>query len=193
MKSFVYSFQQWLRSDYPVFLFTSGLYEDVSELSNNKSLTFLLRVPEITLKPLPMISVYSSYKEYRNVSDEEAARLAKLTDGYAYGYPLLGNLVYTKTSPNEIISKYDKSLWGNSYILIWNKLTQKEKDILKAMAKSSSLQDIRKSLNRTNGNLQTYKKRRIDKGIVNADSYGKMVFSLPRFREFVKTQTILED
>lgn len=193
MKSFVFSFQQWLRADYPVFLLMSGLYENVSELSKEKSLTFLLRAPKINLKPLPLISVYSSYKEYLNISDEQAAELAKLTAGYAYGYQLLGNMVYSRTEPNKIISEYDKNLWENSYILIWDKLTGKEKDFLKAMAKSPLQKDIRESLKMNNGNLQTYKKRLIDKGIIFSSSRGEIGFALPRFKEFVKTQEMLED
>ena len=60
MKSFVFSFQQWLRADYPIFLLMSGLYENVSELSKDRSLTFFLRAPKITLRPLPLNSVSTS-------------------------------------------------------------------------------------------------------------------------------------
>lgn len=90
-------------------------------------------------------------------------------------------------------NRYDKCLWENSYVLMWDKLTGKEKEILKAMVKSSSQKEIRESLQMSNGNLQTYKKKLLDMGIVVSLSYGEMSFALPRFREFVKVQEILEN
>lgn len=54
-------------------------------------------------------------------------------------------------------------------------------------------EDIRESLKMNNGNLQTYKKRLIDKGIIFSSSRGEIGFALPRFKEFVKTQEMLED
>lgn len=40
VKSFIFSFQQMIRSGYDVFLLVTGLYENVSELERSKSLTF---------------------------------------------------------------------------------------------------------------------------------------------------------
>lgn len=94
MRSFVYTYQQMIREGYPIFLLMSGLYENVSELERNKSLTFFLRTPKLILKPLNLASIAYSYKKFLNIDDAKAATYAKLTKGYAYAYQLLGSLLY---------------------------------------------------------------------------------------------------
>ena len=49
MKVFVSAFQIFMRQDYPIFLLMTGLYENIYELQNDKSLTFLYRAPKIIL------------------------------------------------------------------------------------------------------------------------------------------------
>ena len=52
MKEFVSLFQIYMRQDLPVFLLMTGLYENIYELQNEKTLTFLYRAPKIELRPL---------------------------------------------------------------------------------------------------------------------------------------------
>ena len=52
MRSFAHDFQSLLRDDYPVFALMTGLYENIYDLQNEKSLTFLYRAPKIILEPL---------------------------------------------------------------------------------------------------------------------------------------------
>lgn len=68
MKSFVYAYQQMIREGYPVFLLMSGLYENVSKLEKNKSLTFFLRAPKLILKPLNLTSITYSYQKLLNLT-----------------------------------------------------------------------------------------------------------------------------
>ena len=51
MRVFVSEFQILLRKRYNVFLLMTGLYENIYELQNEKTLTFLYRAPKIELKP----------------------------------------------------------------------------------------------------------------------------------------------
>lgn len=193
MKSFVFSYQQWIREKYPLFLLMDGLYENISEIENSKSLTFFLRAPKISLQPLNLASVSYSYQKLLNLNEADSIKYAKLTKGYAYGYQLLGSLLFKNGSPLNNLDEYDLKLNENSYSLIWKKLTQRERGILKEMTKSSKQIDLCNALNMNNGNFQTYKKRLIDKGIIVSTSRGMVSFSLPRFKEFIKLQTLLED
>ena len=46
VKVLTHTFQALLRKDYKVFMLMTGLYENISALQNNKSLTFLPRFDE---------------------------------------------------------------------------------------------------------------------------------------------------
>lgn len=191
VKSFIFSFQQMIRNSYDVFLLVSGLYENVSELERNKSLTFFLRAPKLNLEPLNLFEITYLYKNLLNLTEDEAIKYAKLTKGYAYGYQLVGSLVFKNGVDTNILDEYDKKLIQNSYLLTWEKLTNKEKEFLYSMAENSSQKEIAKAINMSNGNLQTYKKRLIDKGIIISKERGKLDFALPRFKEFVKLEKAL--
>lgn len=193
MRSFIYAFQQMIRENYPVYLLMSGLYENVSELERNKSLTFFLRAPKLILKPLNLMSIAYSYRELLNLDDKKAAEYAKLTSGYAYGYQLLGSLLYKNGVDSNVLDEYDLKLSENCYSLIWENLTNKEKSILKGISETGNIKELLKILNMENGYLQTYKKRLIDKGIITIKGRGEVSFALPRFKEFVKMQILLED
>lgn len=62
MKVFAGAFQIFVRQELPVFLLGTGLYENIEELQNEKSLTFLYRAPKIQLKPLNNAAIINKYK-----------------------------------------------------------------------------------------------------------------------------------
>ena len=171
----------------------TGLYENVSELSHDKGLTFLLRTEKLILSPLNLSSVALSYKKYLKTDEVEAAKLAKLCKGYAYAYQLLGSIVYEKGLNEESLEEYDQKLGDNAYSLMWEQLSEKEKEILFALADGQSQSALAKSLNLSNGAIQVYKKRLHDKGVLDKSIRGKMDFLLPRFKEFVRWQKLFEE
>ena len=57
IRIFASSFQIFLRQDQPIFLLMTGLYENIYDLQNDKSLTFLYRAPKLLLEPLNYTSV----------------------------------------------------------------------------------------------------------------------------------------
>lgn len=194
IQAFGYTYQQLIRRGYDTFLLMSGLYENVSEIERNKSLTFFLRAPKLLLEPLNLYDIVFSYKDFLNLDEEEAIKFAKLTKGYAYGYQLIGSLIYKNGKEADTLDEYDRRLAKNSYSLTWEKLTSKEKSILFAMVKTSSQKEICSALGMSNGNLQTYKRRLLDKGLILSKDRGEIDFALPRFKEFVQfEQKLMED
>ena len=193
MKKFIFSFQQWIREGYPAFLLMTGLYENISELGKSKSLTFFIRAPKIALEPLNLTSIAFAYKQILDLDDKESAKYAKLTKGYAYGYQVLGSLLFKNNGKKLNLDEYDLKLFDNSYSLIWAHLTEREKQILLEMASTSKQVDICKNLSISNGCLQMYKKRLTDKGLIASKTRGTMQFVLPRFKEFAEWQAMLEE
>ena len=185
VKSFIFFYQQMIRNGYDVFFLMTGLYENISEIERNKSLTFFLRAPKINLEPLNLFEITYLYQKLLDISEENAIKYSKLTKGYAYGYQLIGSLLFKYGVDTNILKEYDMKLIQNSYSLTWEKLTQKEKEFLIVLTEVKSQKDLCKKLNMTNGNLQTYKRRLIDKGLIVSKERGKIDFTLPRFKNFV--------
>ena len=78
------------------------------------------------------------------------------------------------------------------YSIIWKSLSNKEKDILIAIAKTNGkIKDILIEANISNSALQVYKKRLLNNGLINTDTRGIILFNLPRFKDFVLFQNEL--
>lgn len=134
------------------------------------------------------MSISNSYKNIFSLSNEDSIKLAKYTSGYAFAYQLLGNLLYEsndKVLNENLISKYDELLYERSYNIIYNELTNKEKEILKASVNDNSNEYIMTNVPISKEQLSAYKKNLVLKGILikNKDS---IEFALPRFKEFLK-------
>ncbi len=70
----------------------AGLFDNISNLQNEKSLTFLYRAPKIFLEPLSIPAITTSYRSVFNISPSEAVEMAKLTKGYPFAFQILGYL-----------------------------------------------------------------------------------------------------
>ena len=88
-----------IRDNLSVALLMAGLPENVSEIQNDDVLTFLLRANRITLNPLDVESIKTSYARiFRNAGYQVEAPtllyMTKQTMGFAYAFQLLGYLVW---------------------------------------------------------------------------------------------------
>ncbi len=185
---FIHAYQSCIREKYDLFLLASALYENISDIENDKGLTFLARAPKIYLEKLSQISIANTYTRILGVDKETAINLSKMTMGYAYGFQLLGNLLYRneKKLDQELLNVYDSTLEGNVYSFIWKTLSKKDKEILYAIADGNrKVDDILKSTNMTNSALQVYKNRLSKAGLVDVQTRGQITLSLPRFKEYI--------
>jgi hypothetical protein len=82
MRIFVSAFQILVRQDYPVFLLMTGLLQNITNLQDEKSLTFLYRAPKIQLGALNISAIKEKYKQVFKLEDEKALELARYTNGY---------------------------------------------------------------------------------------------------------------
>ena len=188
IKEFVSQFQIFIRKNYNVFLLMTGLYENIYDLQNEKSLTFLYRAPKIELKPLSIPLIMQKYKEIFSLEDSQALDMAKVTEGYPFAYQVLGYLCFKNRAPyKDVIFEFDSCLEEYVYEKIWSEISYTDKAILYAMAKSTSTKVavIRESADMDSNSFNVYRKRLLKKGIVRTSTYGHLAFSLPRFKEFV--------
>ena len=189
VRVFAHSFQTFLRENYYVNLLMTGLYENVSSLENDKSLTFLYRAPKIYLPPLSLRAITYSYMDLLKMEEETALEAAKETNGYAFAYQLLGYILFEqgkKKIDASVLREFDMALDEKSYSKIYSELTNKEKDIVCAIANGyQTNESIMKMIGIKSNALAVYKQTLSKKGVVDLSTRAIMTFALPRFKEFV--------
>jgi len=189
MIEFASAYQTFVREDYPVFLLMTGLFENIRNLQNENTLTFLYRTPRIDLKPLGIVGMSSDYKEVFNIPNEEAEEMARFTKGYSYAFQALGYLKWEeKESLEKITPKFDSIMEDFVYEKIWSELSSGDKKVLSAIAKNGGrmkTSDVQAATGNTSGSFSTYRKRLSEKGLIDISDYGYVELTLPRFAEII--------
>ena len=189
MKEFAAQFQIYLRKNYDIFLIMTGLYENIYDLQNEKSLTFLYRAVKLEMEPLSTVMIALKYQEVFGLSDGEAREMAQLTGGYAYAFQLLGYLCFRrKRDHRQVLAEFDANLTQYVYEKIWSELSDKDQKVLLAMASvpDTKVEAIRTRAGISSGSFSVYRSRLMKKGLIRQNAYGHLDFTLPRFREFVR-------
>ena len=186
MKVFASAFQIFMRREYPIFILMAGLYENIYELQNDKSLTFLYRAPKIILEPLNLTAVRQHYKNIFELDEEKAERMAALTRGYLYWEHR------DTMTLDEILPEYDQYLEEYVYSKIWSEMSEKDKEILQVLAVSGEIKvkNLREKLGLASEQFSVYRERLKRKGVIDTRQYGMISMALPRFEEFIKMRMI---
>lgn len=196
MKLFIQAYQSLLRLGYPVFLLMTGLYENVSKLQEDKSLTFLYRAPKIDLGPLNLNSIAVSYGEHLNIEPERALAYAVFTNGYAYAYQVLGYLLYDrqkKEMDKMLIAEFDQYMTDYVYDKLYSELSEKEQKFLFNFkdSKPIKISELIKESGLDDKTISVYRSRLIKKGILTSPKYGYLQLTLPRFDNFLMLHRII--
>lgn len=191
VRKFVAAFQILIRAELPIFLLMTGLYENIDDLRNQKSVTFLYRAPRIQLQPLNLSAIASRYRGLFNMEEEDAYRMARLTKGYAFAFQVLGYLTFRSESRQyrDVLPQYRQYLDDFVFEKLWSELSEKDREVCRGIAESDgSSEAIRTRLNISSNSLSQYRRRLIRKGLVSGTEHGRMEFVLPLFDDFVKDQ-----
>ncbi len=189
MKVFAGSFQIFVRQDLPVFLLGTGLYENIEELQNERSLTFLYRAPKIPLKPLNRRAIISKYQKIFRISAEQAEEMAELTRGYPFAFQVLGYLTWNHNGAyRQVLNDYEQYLGEFVYDKLWAELSEKDRLVAKGIAavKSGKIKEIREYLGMETNEFNPYRRRLIRKGILAGETRGYVYFTLPLFDKYVE-------
>ena len=193
MRKFVSEFQLLLRNKYPIYLLMAGLYDNLYQLHNEKTLTFLYRAPKIFLSPLNMSAVTESYRTTFHNSEEDARQMASLTKGYSYAYQVVGYLCWEEDSgkiTERIVSRFDMFMEEYVYSKIWEEQSPMKRKILEATARSGTgdVTSIRKQISMPPSEFGVYRNRLMRQGLIQPEGYGKISFVLPRFDVYIRNQ-----
>ena len=114
--------------------------------------------------------------------------MAKLTNGYSFAFQALGFEVWKNDAFNDVaLKRYRYTLWNLSYDKIWNDLSDNDRKVCLAIAKSKDgkYSTIKEILGWENNQLNPYRKRLIDKQVLKSVRTGYVAFALPLFDEFI--------
>lgn len=195
VRIFSAAFQIFVRQELPLFLIMTGLFENLYELQNEKSLTFLYRAPKITMSPLNMGAMTRRYMEVFSIEEQEAGKMARMTKGYPFAFQVLGYLTWRADGDYEsVLGDYQQYLEEFVYDKIWMELSSNDRKLLLALAKSKTgkASEIREASGMNSGTYSVYRNRLLRKGIVESSEHGKMQFTLPLFERMVLSKMTLE-
>ncbi len=187
VKLFASNFQIYITKNYPVYLVMAGLYDNISNLQNEKSLTFLYRAPKIFLEPLSIPAMTTSYRKVFQIPAEEAVAMARLTKGYPFAFQILGYLKWEmNTEVEKLLPKFDEELTIYAYEKIWSGLSELDRKILYVISLGlHKTCDIRERLSISPQLLNLYRKRLMERGVVDGSKRGELTLALPRFEEYI--------
>ncbi|MBP2057296.1 energy-coupling factor transporter ATP-binding protein EcfA2 [Lactobacillus colini] len=212
LRKLVSCYQVMLRKNLKVSLLMAGLPENVSELQNDKVLTFLLRANRIVLTPLSATDIMESYRctfenDGYHISHETLLYMTKQTLGFAYAFQLLGYYVWRFSQENKIkeitiqsvqaiLDDYVADLNRNVYFKIYNEMSNKEQQFVQAMATIDKpkikVQHIGQIMGKPANYISVYRKKLIDNQVIKSSGYGYVSFILPYFDQYVKDQILLD-
>lgn len=195
VRIFTSAYQIFLRQELPICLLMTGLYDNIYDLQNEKTQTFLYRAPKMILEPLNYTSVRAQYQKVFQIDMEEAERMAALVRGYSFAFQVLGVLYWEAKKKGQddilesILPEYDQYLAEYVYEKIWSELSDTDKKVIRKLSENEEMKikDLREQLDgMPSEKFSVYRDRLKRKGVICTDSYGKISLILPRFREFVQ-------
>jgi AAA+ ATPase superfamily predicted ATPase len=181
----------------------AGLPHAISSVLNDEVLTFLNRARKNRLEPLLLsaISVYYSsvFNDLgKSISPENLERAVLATKGYPYLLQLIGYylLEYSESFKEVATEQIDQALTSakrdlleDIYTPVLKPLSARDRQFLQAMSKdrkSSKVTDIEKRMKTTRGNVQAYRKRLMDAGIIASERRGKLELVIPYLGEYLR-------
>lgn len=189
IREFAAAFQILIRQDLPVYLLMTGLYENINNLQNEDSLTFLYRAPRINLEALNITSIASNYSKNLNLDRETAMEMALCTKGYSFAFQVLGYLTWESGGDYKaVLPEYRQYLDEFVYDKIWSELSARDKKILDAISRveSGKIEEIRALMGIETNEFNPYRKRLINRGLINGSERGYVKLVLPMFREYIR-------
>lgn len=191
VKVFSHTFKNLVIDDFPIYLLATGLNENVQDLQNGETLTFIYRAPKIEVGSLNLYAISKSYQETLGLSEPIANKCAALTEGYASAYQILGSILYDtgkKDVDDEVLFRFDKILEEINYDKMWSELTATERKFLFGFSgqKGNKAKSIIENSGISKTSYSQYRDRLLRLGIVISDSYGYLSLTLPRLYTFIQ-------
>ena len=200
LRTFIATYQHIIREKYDVSLVMAGLPNVVSDILNDKVLTFLRRANQVILDNVDLMTVKYDFKDVFlkrfEISEELIEQAAIETSGYPYLIQLIGFYLWRNLEDGEeednafkkALMQSKVSMFQNVHKLLYGEMSPSDKEFVAAMTedeKTSRFADIIRRTGRSKNYISTYRVRLIDYGYIKSVGHGELQFVLPYTREFI--------
>jgi len=205
LRTVITTFQHFVRERRDAALIMAGLPSKVSNLLRDDSISFLRRAFQHNLEAIAENDVRFSINKTielagRTIKNESLNLATKSTKGFPFMIQLIGYHIWRQNPEEKCISFHDteegiilakNDLERMIYDTTYKELSDKDIAFLTAMLDDkeySSMADISRRMNVSSKYAGIYRKRLIEQGIIDSVGYGKIAYSLPMFREYLKNK-----
>lgn len=204
MRTLTSTYQHLAGEKKDIAIVMAGLPGAVSNVLNDKVLTFLNRARKEYLGPLAPGDVMTYYadalaREKRNISTDKLKQAAQATEGFPYLLQLIGYYIIEFTAPgddvtDEVLEKAiataNMELEADVFAPSLNSLSRRDLEILRAIAAigdtNVSVQEVIKNLGISNSYFQQYRARLIKAGVLDTPRDGEVEISVPYLGRYLR-------
>ena len=201
MVEFISTFQFFVREKRNVALLMAGLPGNIIQMFQNPSISFLRRAFRRTLDPISLPEVRAAIKKTVEISGREIKKealniAAENTKGLPFLIQLIGYHSFNQSSRKIIteddvttgISDAEQDMESMILDSTINDISDTDIRFLLAMlddAEESRISDIALRMNVSLSYAGHYRRRLINQGVISESGRGKVVFSMPMFKELL--------
>lgn len=204
VRRIVTTYQELVGEGLNVAIVLAGLPASVSEVLNDKVLTFLNRARRVELGPLPIGEVDAFMKSAFEqcgveISRAKSREAAEATKGSPYLMQLIGHYIvlYADTDGNVSTAAFDDAVkialqeYGNDVgKTTLAALSRNDIAYLQAMSELGSecrTADVASKMNVSADYAQQYRRRLLEAGIIRAPRQGIVEFAVPLLEDYLKS------
>ena len=201
--------QHAIREDREIALVFSGLKSEISNVLRDKPLTFMRRAAKFDLDLLSFPETLLALGEPistagRDVEAQALDYMARASRGYPFLIQLIGDYAWkanrdlaeiSVADAEKAFSKAHRTMGSHVHEPALSDLSAIDRSFLAAMAEDdgpSRRVDVEARMKVTNNYFSVYRQRLIDAGMVFSPERGKLDYSLPYLRDYLKTHQVAE-
>lgn len=203
MVQLVATYQLLVREGLSVSLVMAGLPMEVTDLVEDRRVTFLRRARQRYLGLIEEREVRQAFARTvesagKRIESDALDVAVAATDGFAYMMQLVGYFTWSESGEEEIIRRdhaergvrlargdFRRGVLDATY----NEMSGQDRAFARAMladARGSRLVDIAKRMGKSSGYASTYKRRLLKQGVIGERPGGLVDFDLPFMREYLE-------
>ena len=207
LKEFIGCYEFFIEEKFNVLLVMAALPEVIQELLNTEGTTFIRRARRELLNEIPFSLVHQTFaqvfqKAGFSVKGETIRELARFTKGYPFMIQLCGyhmwNCLCDQMTDEEALTRTMQFALNDLYAYviepIYDSLTSREQDFLNAFVVGDkeaevSISSVIERTGMIKQNVDTYKRRLLNYGLVHQPRRGMLSFTLPYMWAYIKQVT----
>ena len=203
LRQLIIAYQEMVGEEKNIALIMAGLPSVIASTLQDHVLTFLNRAKKISLGPLKINEIDLYYKNAFaklgiEIPSDLRYRAAEKTEGSPYLMQLIGHYITLEADPGctltedeveEAIGKAEEDFKNDICQTSLNTLSEKDILFLKAMAQEpeeyAEIGNIQNRLGVSSAYVQTYKRRLIESGVIEAAGRGRVRFAVPFLQAYL--------